>query len=98
MVRSSYQSPEVICIAINGYTNTGGAHGNMNITLYNFDAQTGALLELNDIIKDVEGFSQVVKTHFKKEIEANSDDELTITFLKMNFIYLQILDSPMKAF
>jgi len=80
-----YQSSEVVCIAINGYTNTGGAHGNMNITLYNFDAQTGALLELDDIISNIEGFSQVVKTHFIKEIEINNEEELTDYFFEEEF-------------
>ena len=34
----TYHSPEVISIALNSYINSGGAHGNMNVTFLNFDA------------------------------------------------------------
>jgi hypothetical protein len=33
-----YQSSELISVAINSYVNSGGAHGNSNVTFYNFDA------------------------------------------------------------
>ena len=70
-----YQSADVITVAINGYTNTGGAHGNMDISLYNFDAHTGDLLEIDDLVSDMEGFKQLVETYFNKEIESDKDAE-----------------------
>ena len=70
-----YQSTEVITLAINGYTNTGGAHGNMDISLYNFDATTGKILEINDIISDMDGFSKLVESYFDKEIAKDEDSE-----------------------
>jgi len=68
-----YHSSELICIALTGYTNTGGAHGNSNITLYNFDPQTGKTLELNEIINDKETFTSIVEIYFKDEIANNTN-------------------------
>ncbi len=62
----TYQSTEIISIAINSYVNSGGAHGNLNITFFNFDA-SGTLLEFDDLFTDKDGFSEVVETHFEKE-------------------------------
>ena len=66
----TYHSPMVITIAINSYLNTGGAHGNLNITLFNFDAQTGALLQTKDLISNLETFTEIAITHFKKSTQS----------------------------
>lgn len=69
-----YQSEEVISIAINGYTNTGGAHGNMNITLYNFEVASGNILNHDGLIEDMDAFKEVVERHFLKEIKASDEN------------------------
>lgn len=61
----TYQSPMLITIAINSYLNTGGAHGNMNITLFNFDALTGQLLSNEELIADMPSFIEIAEKHFK---------------------------------
>lgn len=61
----TYQSSIIISIAINSYLNTGGAHGNMNITFLNFDPITGDLLKFNDLILNKTAFEDVAKKHFK---------------------------------
>ncbi len=63
----TYQSPEVVTIALNSYSFTGGAHGNTSITLYNFNPQTGKILKFDAIFNNKDGFTELVKTHFKKE-------------------------------
>ncbi|TJY38139.1 DUF3298 and DUF4163 domain-containing protein [Pontimicrobium aquaticum] len=68
----TYQSPMLISIAINSYVNSGGAHGNLNVTLFNFDASTGELLQFEDIFNNKDALIKVVKTHFEKETK-NSD-------------------------
>ena len=68
-----YQSTDVICIAVNGYMNTGGAHGNMNITLYNFDGETGDILEPKDLLSDVDKFTDFVKPYFIEAIAEKGD-------------------------
>ena len=69
-----YQSQEVITLAINGYLNTGGAHGNMNITLYNFD-ENGKILEIDDIIKDQEAFIDFVEPYFERAIKEKDQEQ-----------------------
>ena len=64
----SYQSSEITTIAINSYINSGGAHGNLNVTLFNFDS-SGNLVNFNDLFNDKDGLTEVVKTYFEKETE-----------------------------
>lgn len=69
----TYQSSELISIAINSYINSGGAHGNLNVTFFNFDA-SGTLLSFDDLFTNKEGLTKVVKTYFEEEtkgIEVN---------------------------
>ena len=71
-----YQSSEVITVAINGYLNTGGAHGNMNISLYNFDGKSGELLNVDDLIDDIDALTEFVQPYFEKEIKQQGEAEL----------------------
>ena len=64
----TYQSPEITCIAINSYLNTGGAHGNMNISFLNFNSQTGQLLQNDDIIKNND-FIKLAEKYFTLELQ-----------------------------
>jgi hypothetical protein len=66
----TYQSPSLISIAINSYVNSGGAHGNLNITFFNFDS-TGTLLKFNDLFTDKEGLTEVVKAYFEEETKGS---------------------------
>ncbi|WP_347923474.1 DUF3298 and DUF4163 domain-containing protein [Pontimicrobium sp. SW4] len=66
----TYQSSELISIAINGYINSGGAHGNLNVTFFNFDS-SGTLLNLDDLFIDKEGLIKVAKTYFEEEIKGS---------------------------
>lgn len=70
----TYHSPMVITIAINSYLNTGGAHGNLNITLFNFDTSTGELLNNKELISDLTSFSEIAEKHFKEH--TNTKEEL----------------------
>lgn len=67
----TYQSPGLISIAINSYVNSGGAHGNLNVSFFNFDASTGELLSFDDLFNDKEGLTKVIKTHFEEETKAS---------------------------
>lgn len=80
-----FHSSEIICIAVNAYTNTGGAHGNMNITLFNFNAQNGTLLKMEEFISDINAFTAIVKTHFEKEIQSESDASMVDYFFGEEF-------------
>lgn len=68
-----YQSPELTSVAITSYTNTGGAHGNLNITFLNFNSKTGQRIENNKLFKNIEAFKTLAKPFFK---EATKDKSL----------------------
>lgn len=48
---------------------TGGAHGNYGFAGVNFDAQTGALLKLEDILTDEEGFQEKAAAYMIGELD-----------------------------
>ncbi|MEM6515542.1 MAG: DUF3298 and DUF4163 domain-containing protein [Bacteroidota bacterium] len=63
----TYKTPELITIAINSYSFTGGAHGNTIIRLFNFDAQTGKALSKEDLISDLKTFSKIAEQYFEEK-------------------------------
>jgi hypothetical protein len=71
----TYQSPDIISIALNSYLNTGGAHGNMTISFLNFNARTGDIIKNNALIKNNPAFLELAKTHFKKKLQVSKDNE-----------------------
>jgi hypothetical protein len=77
-----FQSEDIISIAITSYVNTGGAHGNLNISFLNFDVETGRSISNIDLFKDIESFKQIAKTHFDKVIE-NEGDVFDINTFKL---------------
>lgn len=70
----TYQSPGIISIALNSYLNTGGAHGNMTISFLNFNAQTGDIIQNDDLIKNNQAFLELAKAHFKNKVQTSQDD------------------------
>lgn len=72
-----YQSSEIISIAMTYYTNTGGAHGNLNISLLNFNSETGQRIENNQLFNDTEAFKALAKPYFEK---ATKDKSLLLDY------------------
>lgn len=66
-----HQSPEIICIAITTYINTGGAHGNLNISFLNFNSETGHLIPNENLFKNMDTFKKIAKTYFNETIKDN---------------------------
>jgi hypothetical protein len=71
----TYQSKEIKTIAISTYEFKGGAHGNDKIEFLNLNGKTGAVLNQNDIIKNINDFKILAETHFVKSLE-NEDKDL----------------------
>jgi hypothetical protein len=71
----AYQSEQVICVSLESYLDTGGAHGNGNIAYLNFNPKTGELLKLDDIVKDVAGFKILAESYFKNETDTKEQVE-----------------------
>ncbi|MCX6215502.1 RsiV family protein [Spirosoma sp.] len=46
---------------------TGGAHPNTNMSLYNFDRETGRLLTLSDMVSDTTALLALVEKAFRKQ-------------------------------
>ena len=63
-----YQSPEIISIAITSYTNTGGAHGVLNISFLNFKTVTGKLIKNDELIKNIDGFKNSAKPYLNNAL------------------------------
>lgn len=67
----TYQSVDVISVALNTYIDKGGAHGNDSIIFLNFNPETGELFKQNDMIKDLDSFKKLAESYFIKEMEAS---------------------------
>lgn len=68
----TFQSDEIISVAITSYLNTGGAHGNTLITFLNFDAVTGKEILKEKLFTDMESFQTIAKSYFDKEVTDKS--------------------------
>ena len=81
----THQSSEVICIAVNTYLDTGGAHGNSHIHFLNFDPDSGNLYSREELITAAQEFIPVIKSYLKKEITKNSEDDPKDLFFGEDF-------------
>lgn len=70
-----YSSTEVITVAVDSYTFTGGAHGNSIITLLNFNPETGELYKNESLFKINEEFKSLVKGYLSDEVNAKIIDD-----------------------
>jgi len=64
-----YNSAEIISIAITAFSNTGGAHGILNISFLNFDSSTGYPIQNNQLFTNSEAFKTLARSYFKDAIK-----------------------------
>ena len=57
----------LICIQVDSYLFTGGAHGYGATAFINFDPETGDLLEPGDLFSDLQGFKKLAEKKFRKQ-------------------------------
>lgn len=81
----TYQSSEVITIALSSYLNTGGAHGTAMIKMLNFDTKSGAEISFDSMILNMEDFQKLVETHFKKAISQKKNADFKDYFWDKGF-------------
>ena len=81
----TYRSPEVICIAINSYLDTGGAHGNTNVRFFNFNPQTGKLYSKNELINDVNGLSKIIENKLIEYAKTRYEEPMEDFFFGKDF-------------
>ena len=70
----TYQSNEIISIALSIYEFKGGAHGNDQINFLNLNATTGEVIENNQLVNDSLKLKEIAKTYFIEELKASSND------------------------
>lgn len=80
-----YKSPEVISIALNTYIDTGGAHGNGQVTFFNFNPESGVIYKNSEIIENSEAFLELVRFHFKAELNDESNKSIEDYFFGDDF-------------
>lgn len=66
-----YNSPIITTIAVNTYTFTGGAHGSDYIKLFNFNTETGEILNAADVLDLNAEFKALAKSKFESEVIKN---------------------------
>lgn len=71
----TYESIELICVAVNSYLDTGGAHGNSYIEFLNFNPENGSTLELTDLINNIKEFTSLVEQFYLDETEEVTNSE-----------------------
>ena len=71
----NYENETILCVTVNSYLDTGGAHGNSHVTFLNFTKASGQRLERTDIIKDEEGLKKLAFPYFEKATKPLSNDE-----------------------
>lgn len=81
----TYRSPEVICMAINSYLDTGGAHGNTNVRFFNFNPQTGELYSKNELINNVSDISKIIERKLQEKAKSKSDEPIEDFFFGKDF-------------
>ena len=68
----TYQSKQVITIAVSTYADTGGAHGNDSIQLLNINPETGKALDFDAIISNKTAFETTAKLHFENHLKTEN--------------------------
>ncbi|MCD8250060.1 MAG: DUF3298 and DUF4163 domain-containing protein [Lachnospiraceae bacterium] len=66
----------VVSLTILSYAYIGGAHGNSGYTGVTFDAQSGEILTLSDILTDEDGFQDAAQQWIVEKLAADHGDEL----------------------
>lgn len=69
----------LVCIELDTYMFTGGAHGNPYTYSLLFDGQTGTELAIADLFTDMAAFTKIAEANFRKTFEIAADAKITST-------------------
>lgn len=76
-----WQSPTIINIFLEVYTMTGGAHGNTICVSLIFDAGSGNLLTIEELINDIPAFTAFAERQFRETFDMAADQSINATGL-----------------
>ncbi|OIQ29930.1 MAG: hypothetical protein BM564_03935 [Bacteroidetes bacterium MedPE-SWsnd-G2] len=82
---ANYQSEDLICIPIRSYIDTGGAHGNEQISFLNFNRETGSSLQFSDVITNENDFKTLAESHFRTYVQLPADAPIEDYFFGEGF-------------
>lgn len=70
----AYQTERLVSVAGSHYSYTGGAHPNTILMAWNFDLESGAFLEPEQLAEDGEAFSQAVAEEIVRQIGETAEE------------------------
>lgn len=62
-----YEDLNMVTVAVNSYSFTGGAHGYASTSFLNFDKERGVELDTPDLFEDMEGFEKFAEAKFRAQ-------------------------------
>ncbi|MCB0559798.1 MAG: DUF3298 and DUF4163 domain-containing protein [Lewinellaceae bacterium] len=72
-----FQSKQYVSVQLNTFSYAGGAHPNSFTYLINFDARTGAVLLLPDLVRDTTRLKELAESAFREARELGPDESLS---------------------
>ena len=66
-----YNTENIVCIVMNSSINTGAANSTMVLRFFNFNPNTGTLLNTKDLVNNITDFKALVKKYYNKEISSS---------------------------
>lgn len=75
----AYSSPLLLCISLEGYLFTGGAHGYSSLRYLNFDAENARELDPAELFVDLQGFTSLAEAAFRKQYEVPPSQDINST-------------------
>ncbi|RYG10207.1 MAG: DUF3298/DUF4163 domain-containing protein [Chitinophagaceae bacterium] len=74
-----FKTENLLNYRIDHYTFTGGAHGYQGVRSLLFNPETGKIITLPELFKDLNGFSQYAETEFRKKYKIPETDNINST-------------------
>lgn len=75
----SFQNKDIVCIVMDSYIFTGGAHGNGSTLYVNFSAETGNIIENDRLLKNPNQFLETAEKAFRKAYKIPDDLSINST-------------------
>lgn len=80
-----HTTPDLICVSLQSYVDTGGAHGNGGIMYLNFNPENGALFQDKDLISDMPEFMKIAEKAFHSQTQSEAEDTMEDFFFGEDF-------------
>ncbi len=75
----TFENSDLVTIALENYTYTGGAHGYFYKIFLSFDRKKGLEIEPNELFGNLDGFQQLAESKFREAYEVAADVNINAT-------------------